>query len=268
MKKILLIIIVIFITIGCSKKEVNEVEKNEYTDRIPVIAFHRIVSDENKKNIYPNNKWVGSEKVFDQMMKYIHDNGYETISTEEFYEWYIGKREYSKKTVLITLDDGFYEDYYIVYPILKKYNLKATSFVVGSRIKETTNDYNVMKTNFMGFDVISEIRTNYPNYEIQSHTYNMHYYTSDKKHRIKSMTYEELVNDVKSNEKFNFTTLAYPYGDYNDDIKKILEDNNYLVAFRFSPPDYAYRTSDRYAIPRIKITGESSLDDLKKWLEF
>lgn len=267
----LLFTIIIGLTIICvfslNNKEKNVSAESKYTTKIPVLTFHRIVSDKDKKEIYPNNQWVGSAKVFESMMKYLHDNGYETISTEDFYEWYIGNREYGKKTVLITFDDGFYEDYYIVYPILKKYNIKATSFVVGSRIKETTEKYDPHKTRFMGMDAINEIRTDYPNYEIQSHTYNMHYYVKGKKHRIKTMTYEELVEDTELNSKFGFTTLAYPYGDNNKMIRKVLEEKGYLLAFRFTPSEYATRDSERYAIPRIKINGKATLKDFKKWLQ-
>ena len=179
-KYLLFAIIISFIIVCIFSFSVNNKDKevyadNEYTTKIPVLTFHRIVSDEDKKKIYPHNQWVGSAKVFESMMKYLHDNGYETISTNDFYEWYIGNREYGKKTVLITFDDGFYEDYYIVYPILKKYNIKATTFVVGSRIHDTTDKYDPKKIRFMGMDAINDIRTNYPNFEIQSHTYNMHY---------------------------------------------------------------------------------------------
>ena len=58
------------------------------------------------------------------MMKYIFDNGYKTITSEEFLKWYIVKVEYDNKTLLITLDDGRYEDYYLVYPIIKNIILK------------------------------------------------------------------------------------------------------------------------------------------------
>ena len=271
-KYILFTVIICFIIVCIFSFSINNKDKevyadNEYTNKIPVLTFHRIVSDEDKKNIYRHNQWVGSAKVFESMMKYLHDNGYETISTNDFYEWYVGNREYSKKTVLITFDDGFYEDYYIVYPILKKYNIKATTFVVGSRIRSTTDKYDSKKTRFMGMDAINDIRKNYPNFEIQSHTYNMHYYTKGKKHRIKSMTYEELVEDVDLNSKFGFNTLAYPYGDNNQMIREILEQKGYLVAFRFTPSEYATRSSEKYAIPRIKINGNATLKDFKKWLK-
>lgn len=242
--------------------------KEKFADCIPVITFHRIVPDDVKKTKYPKNQWVGSADVFDQMMKYLYDNNYTTISTEEFYEWYIGRRQYPKKTVLITFDDGFYEDYYIVLPILKKYNFKATSFVVGSRIKELTRPYDKNVTAYLGLDVINKVREEYPNFEFQSHSYDMHYYTKNKKHRIRSMDKSALIADVKMNSQYNFTTMAYPYGDYNKKIEAVLKDAGYLVAFRFSPADYATRESDQFAIPRIKINGYATLNTLKKWLDY
>ena len=250
------------------KSEAATKDDTEYTDKIPVLTFHRLVPDDVKKEVYPNNQWVGSVKVFEKMMDYLYNNGYKTISTEEFYEWYTGKVEYDKKTVVITFDDGFYEDYYLALPILQKYKFKATSFVVGSRIKDITRPYDKYKTAFIGMDVINKVRKEYPNFEFQSHSYNMHYYTKNKKHRIKSMSYEEIEHDVVLNEKYGFTTMAYPYGDFNKDIQEILERYNYLVAFRFGPSKYATRKSDRFAIPRIKINGYANLSTLKKWLDY
>lgn len=46
------------------------------------------------------------------MMKYLYINGYKTISSEEFYHWYYGEIDYYGKTLMITIDDGYYEDYY------------------------------------------------------------------------------------------------------------------------------------------------------------
>ena len=131
-----------------------------------------------------------------------------------------------------------------------------------------TRPYNKNKTAFIGLDVINKVREEYPNFEFQSHSYNMHYYTSNNKHRIKSMSYEELENDVLMNERFGFTSMAYPYGDFNKDIQTILEQKGYLVAFRFGPSNYATRDSDRFAIPRIKINGTATINNLIKWLDY
>ncbi len=243
-------------------------EELPVTDRIPILTFHRLVPDDVKKEKYPDNQWVGSVTVFSQMMAYLYENDYTTINTEDFYEWYIGNREYDSKTVMITFDDGFYEDYYLALPILKKYNFKATSFVVGNRIGDITRPYDKNVTSYLGLDVIEEVRKTYPNFEFQSHSYNMHYYTKNGKHRIKSMSKEQILDDTLMNRQFNFTTMAYPYGDYNKKIQEVLKDEGYLVAFRFGPSNYATRNSDQYAIPRIKINGYATLETMKKWIIF
>lgn len=127
----------IFTYISSEKREENRrIFEEKNTDRIPILTFHRLVTDENKKKIYFNNRWVGSIEVFSQMMKWLYTNHYNTISTKEFYKWYKGEVEYNPRTIFITFDDGYYDEYYLAYPILKKYNFKATSFLIGCRIKK------------------------------------------------------------------------------------------------------------------------------------
>ena len=238
---------------------------------IPVFAFHRLVPDDVKREIYPDREWVGSINVFEEMMEYIYQKGFKTINTEELYKWYIGEIEFNKKTLLITFDDGFYEDYYLVYPIIKKYNLKATSFVVGNYIKNKTNPYNKYIKSHIGLDAINHVRKEYPDFEFQSHSFNMHFFSLKNKsriYRVNTMTYEELKNDALKMKNIGFTTMAYPYGNLNKNVKKILKDMGYLMAFRFYPSQYASRNSDRFSMPRIKLNGTATIDTLKNWLNY
>ena len=129
------------------------------------------------------------------MMEYLFNNGYKTISTEEFYKWYKGEIDFYGKTVMITIDDGKYEAYYLVYPIIKKYNFKATSFIVGSRTKNKTKKYNKTEINFIGLDIVNKVRKEYPNFEFQSHSYNMHI-KINKTAKIFLMNEKELEEDI------------------------------------------------------------------------
>ena len=242
--------------------------KRIYANKIPVITFHRLVPDNIKNTLYKDSQWVGSIDVFEDMMKYLYDNNFNTISSSEFVDWYNGKIELPRKSILITFDDGFYEDYYLVYPILKKYNFKAISFLVGSRINNITDDYNPnsKKQHFIGQDVIDKVKIEYPNWEFQSHSYNLHKYNNGK-HQIELSSNYEIYEDILKTKKFGFNVFAYPFGDYNDYIMKALEENNYDVAFGFGLKDYARRSDLRYNIRRIKINGYANLAYLKNWLK-
>lgn len=226
-----------------------------------------MVPDDVKRSKFFKHEWIGSIDVFNQIMEWLYVNNYKTINTEDFYYWYKGKTEYDPKTVLITFDDGHYDVYYLVYPILKKYNFKATSFIVGSRIKKKTPKYNKYKYGYIGEDVIDKIRKEYPNLEFQSHSYNMHYITNKCNPRIYCMNDNELEIDILENSKYGFTTLAYPYGQFNINIEMVLKKKGYLCAFRFGPSDYASRSSAQYAIPRIKINGFVNKNYAIKWIQ-
>lgn len=242
--------------------------ENLYTTKIPILTFHRIVPDDLKKERYTDNQWVQSVNDFEKMMRYLYVNNYKTISAQEFYEWYIGKREYDKKTIMITFDDGVYDEYYYAYPIIKKYNFKATSFLIGSNIKDKTESYDKDKYSYYGLDVINTIRDEYPNFDFQSHSYNMHYATDDGKYRIESMNINELEEDFALNKKFGFKFMAYPFGYYNENAIKAAKDQGYIMAFAFAPYGYATRNSNQYAIPRIKINGQATIEELRKWVEY
>jgi peptidoglycan/xylan/chitin deacetylase (PgdA/CDA1 family)/gas vesicle protein len=261
----------------CSNNQ-QKVEK-KYIDKVPVFTFHRLVPNNIKEKYFKDNQWFSSVEKFEEMMKYLHNNHYRTISTLEFYDWYIGNIEYDEKVVLITFDDGYIEDYTLAYPILKKYNLKSTSFVIGKHVKPVTNEYNLTEEDysknpqlFMGQDIIDKLKIEYPNFDFQSHSYDLH--TKIKVDeitriaKVHTLTEEEIDNDVKKTLKFGFKTMAYPFGEYNEVIQEKLKDNGYLLAFTFGGHTYGYATreSDQYAINRIKIDGNDDLRSFVKWL--
>lgn len=264
----LLIVVIIVTTIFVVTKKLKE---NKIAHQIPILTFHRIVPDEIKKEKYLDNEWVASAETFEAQMKYLYDNGYVTISMDEFYSWYKGECELTKKTVMITLDDGELEDYYIVLPILKKYNLKATSFIVGKRTEEQDSEYEPYKRKFITKELISKTEIEYPNLQYESHTYDMHSVDSNGKRRLENYTKEQITEDFEKNSEFKFKYLAYPYGWYKEEIIEVLKEKGYRLAFTFTgegKEGYATRDSSQYEIPRIKINGYSDVEYLKKWLNY
>lgn len=60
------------------------------------------------------------------MPKEYDRNGYTFLSMKELYDANNGKIELPAKPILITMDDGYYSNYECIYPILKKYHVKAS----------------------------------------------------------------------------------------------------------------------------------------------
>jgi peptidoglycan/xylan/chitin deacetylase (PgdA/CDA1 family) len=239
------------------------------TIKIPIFTFHRIVPDDIKKEQFEDNEWAESINVFEEQMKYLYDNGYKTISLDQFYCWYKGNCVFDKKTVVITFDDGNADDYYLVMPILRKYNFKATTFIVGSRTYETgETEYNPNKRTFITKEIINKTKQIYPELEYQSHTWNLHVVEENGKEKVLNSTKEELLEDFKNNSEFHFKYIAYPFGVYTEEMIEATKESGYLLAFTFRNHDYATRKSPQYEIPRIKINGFSSVEDIKNWLNY
>jgi hypothetical protein len=95
-------------------------------NNIPVLNFHTIMTHRKKRT------WSflsANIEVFENTLKYFKKNGYKSISMQDLYDLKIKKISDESKLFSITFDDGFLDNYTIVYPMLKKYGFKATLFV-------------------------------------------------------------------------------------------------------------------------------------------
>ncbi|MGB9736386.1 MAG: polysaccharide deacetylase family protein [bacterium] len=95
---------------------------------IPVLYYHHV---EPTDPISP--------QVFESQMKYLISKGYTSISLNELYDFMIGNSNVPRRSFVLTFDDGFYCNYRYLLPILQKYKLKATIFVVSGVRKQTIN---------------------------------------------------------------------------------------------------------------------------------
>ena len=254
--KLLSLLIIVLLTAGsCSSGE------GKYAQKIPVLTYHKIIPADQE---FESNLLIDAG-TFEEQMKYLKDNGYTTLTPDEFYEWHSGERDFPEKTVMITFDDGFYGTYYLAYPIIKKYGLAATVFCVGKHNGTPTAEYDPVteKDYYVGQDVVDKVREEYPRFCFESHTYDMHARVDGEKPAL-SFSYEQIMDDCKKNEPYGFRYLAYPWGTYSDTMKKALKDSGYKMAFSYRPFWYALRSDDTYAVNRIKISGKIKMRDFKK----
>ncbi len=178
---------------------------------------------------------------FDAQMNYLTSHGYVSITPEELYSGLNGQLELPKKPVLITFDDGYADNYKNAFPILRRYGMRATIFVIPAFV----GVYN----NYLTWEEILEMQDGGITFE--SHT--MHHYKL-----------EELPDDEIRSELLNSKTileeklgrpvefLAYPTGTYNLHIAGIAKEVGYKSAFtiKYGVVDLG---SNFYALERVPI---------------
>lgn len=223
------------------------VKYNQNKDQVPVLMYHNIVYDENYKN---ENDTI-TTSMFEKQLKYLKDNNYKTLTIDEFYCWKNSKCKIPSKSVLLTFDDGFYGVYYLAEPLLKKYNMKATAFIIGDVTKPETKPYNKDKYGTIGLDKIKSSET----IEYQSHSYGMHKLENGQK-KVFKMNKNQIADDIKKMKKIkDFKYISYPFNTDTDDFIEVLKDNKYKLAFR-GELEKSVKNCNDYQVPRIGVSQD------------
>ena len=228
--------------------------------KIPVLCYHNIATQNEKANYPEESDWTITTDNFKEHLDYLKNNNYKTLTMDEFYNWKIGNLNLPYKSVLITFDDGFLSNYEYAFKLLKEYNMNATVFVVGSFIdNSTTNEWNGNIKTYMTKDLLENLKNEYPNIEIYSHSYNLHYQGAINQNK------DVLMQDIENFDNFypNNDILCYPFGQYNDNIEDCLKESNYKMAFRYGPNKKDYKKASRndniYEIPRLNVSHGMSV---------
>lgn len=101
---------------------------------IPVLLHHHVNNNGGREDgISPD--------LFEEQVRFLVSEGYQTIFLGELIHYIKEGEELPTKTVVLTFDDGNLDNWVYAYPILRKYELKATLFVITGRIGEKVPNY-------------------------------------------------------------------------------------------------------------------------------
>ncbi len=89
---------------------------------VPVLMYHHVSPNPGLVTVSP--------ATFRHHMKTIAEAGYTTISADDFLGFLLKRLDLPEKSVLITFDDGFLDNYVHAYPVLRELGLKSTLFAV------------------------------------------------------------------------------------------------------------------------------------------
>ena len=142
--------------------------EESYTANVPVLMYHHIDEEGNDDvNI--------SSELFEAQMAALAEEGYTAVFPDDLAAYVYEGKALPDKPVVITFDDGYLSNYEYAWPILEKYGMKATIFVIGSTIGNTEHykdtDYPI--TPHFSYEQGAEMVASGV-ISIQSHTYDMH----------------------------------------------------------------------------------------------
>lgn len=205
---------------------------------IPVLNYHQVEpKDGNPLTLWPEQ--------FEAQMEYLAAEGYTTITIDEMMDALENGTSLPEKSVIITFDDGYADNYEYAYPILKKYGFKATIFL----IYDFTNTY----PNYLTWDQVAEMKDS-GLIHFESHTMthaNLAELTSVDELRHEIADSHDLLSEKLG---YDMHYIAYPGGRVNEEIERITSAAGYRGGFTVH---YGLSTpaEGRYQMDRIPIFG-------------
>jgi peptidoglycan/xylan/chitin deacetylase (PgdA/CDA1 family) len=206
---------------------------------VPVIMYHHI--DENSQE----SKLSVSPESLERQMRFLRKNNYNIVSLRELAELMKNKRRIPYKTIAVTFDDGYKDNYTNAFPILKKYQIPACIFVVVGKIG---------KQGYLNSGDIEEMLES--NIDIASHTVTECYLPDIKDEEALRHEIWGSRRILKSRFKNAGDFIAYCSGGFNKKIRQMVIDAGYEGACATNPGS-SYPDDDVYAIKRLRISRTS-----------
>lgn len=236
------------------------VVKKQY--EVPVIMYHRIIKEDSEVGVHG---MYLKQNIFEQHLKYLYNNHYQTITFEELHKMnYRNRFDKDKKLIILTFDDAYEDNYTNAFPMLKKYGFKAVIFPVSHltyNLWDTNNPKNPEKRfALMNWEQIREMRK----YGIE---FGGHTMTHPKLSKISlalaKQEIEESKKHIEGHLREKIITFAYPYGDLNEDVKRIVKENGYQFAVSTDTGKVDI-SDDLLQIRRIGIFHNTGLRSFKR----
>ena len=212
----------------------------------PILFYHNIGHE--------NYKSFSTVDEFDYQMNYLsNNNGIKSIDCNNLDNEIGG--------FCITFDDGYEDNLIYALPILKKYNLTATCFIVPKSIGKT-NVWDQHQFKLMDSYQIKEWIDE--GMSIGSHSFSHQNLTKIKNNELKT----EIDGSKKYLEdkfQLDINNFCYPYGKYNQSIINEVKKSEYKKAFTTKRGLYNKLNTNPYEINRIPVSR--GISKFKLWLK-
>jgi peptidoglycan/xylan/chitin deacetylase (PgdA/CDA1 family) len=211
--------------------------------KIFVLAYHSVADCEYKHSVSPRD--------FERQMAYVKKR-FITLSLDEFIAVVDGKKTIDRDAVLVTFDDGIEDNYTNAYPILKKYDIPSIIFLTTCFVSKIHGG-GVHKFQFLSWEQMKKLESK-GLVKIENHTHS-HPLLASLKERELDEELEVSNALIWQNLQKQCCALAYPKGDYNDEvIEKVKE--KFILAFTTDGGYVDMCNFHRYKIPRILISKD------------
>ena len=212
--------------------------KTDGTDLL-ILMYHSVLRDTAR-----TGKYVITPANFENDLIYLKNHGYTFVTAKQVIQYANTDAKLPEKPVLLTFDDGMYNNLEYVLPILEKHDAYAVFSVVGSYTDEySEKDIKNPAYSYLRWCDINSLAKS-GRIEFANHSYDFHA-SSGKRQGASKMRGEsafdyieafysdtqKLQSEFLSNCNFEPYIYAYPFGNFNNESNRVLRKMGFLMSF-------------------------------------
>jgi peptidoglycan/xylan/chitin deacetylase (PgdA/CDA1 family) len=210
---------------------------------VPILMYHSV-----SEAPVSGNRLAVSVDSFRRQMQFLKNHNYNVVPLEAVANLITGQKKIPAKTLAITFDDGYRDNYTNAFPILKKYNLPATMFIITNEVGRPGGDR-------LSWDEIKIMR------DSGLIAFGSHCLGPEPLVNIKSE--QDLRREIFDSKKIlaerlkkEINAFSYPGGLFNDKIRQLVIDAGYKLAVTTNPGKKILN-NDIFALKRLRISSTS-----------
>jgi len=237
---------------------------------VPVFMYHHV-------SPHKSDMVTVTPDVFEAQMRFLAEAGYKTLSADEVLDYILGMSAINEKAVAITFDDGYLDNYIYVFPILKKYNIKATIFIVTDWVEEASKAQGsrgkgqgvIAPSHQEGKELIAKGQThqvimNWDMVKEMQESGLIDFYSHTMTHRkCAELSDAELMRELQDSKRVieqrlnePCAYLCWPKGSHNANSIKIAKGVGYQALFT-TKRGVVKTGSDKFSIERIAVKDDA-----------
>jgi peptidoglycan/xylan/chitin deacetylase (PgdA/CDA1 family) len=213
-----------------------------------ILSYHSFAHD--------NWAYTTPKKEFIKQIKFLKKNKYSFISLQDL-EKSIKNKEIPKKSVVVTIDDG-YKDTLEVADFLKKESIPTTLFVLSNRKNINRKEVATQKELITKNEIVSLIKKGWT---IGSHSATH----ANLKTLSQKELHEEIINskEMLENEfSIPISYFAFPRGQYSADVLKVIKKAGYSAAVTMDD-GFISVSSNLLTLPRVGVNRTHTISEFK-----
>jgi len=211
---------------------------------VSILCYHSISDDQSDTSI--------PEDQFGKHIKTLKNANYTFVSLDDIFAWFSQNVSVPQKAVTLTFDDGYADFKTTALPILEKYNIPVTLFLVGDREQYRLN---------LGSDLamLSDVDVA----ELEKHPLVSLGWHTKTHPNLAALSKENMGQEIIPPTPMSF--FAYPGGNYSENAMGAVQNAGFSAAFSIKR-DLVSRGKNRWLLPRIVILKNDSGKDLEHYV--